>query len=400
MRSLPSDPAGGRRFRVREPRAGSLAPALTLRDPADVLAAIPYLVGFHPADSLVIVGLFGTQLHVTLRIDLPTAKVVPGEIDDIADDVCATLMNLGVTAVVLAGFGPDDRVRPLVTRVRRRCVRGGLDIVDSLRADGGRFWSYACPGAGAARPEGRPYDPHTGVVAATATFAGRPVLPSLDAYRAQLDPVPPTAAGRAAARAAQQRMAALGAPTSDGKAINGPPSDDRANGDRVTGGRDPRRAVVRAGQQAISAGLATVRAGRALDDADIAWLAVLTISAPVRDIAIRLLTRRRADTEADRVRLWLDVLRRCGDDHAMAPGCLFALAAWRGGDTTLARFALERVLRLDPGCRARTGHLQRTRSRPLADRRGGVRPTAPARPARDPAGRRRSSSRRAGSRPA
>ncbi|WP_374754937.1 DUF4192 family protein, partial [Pseudonocardia sp. N23] len=39
----------------------------------DVLAAIPTLVGFTPADSLVIITLAGRRVGMVLRVDLPAA---------------------------------------------------------------------------------------------------------------------------------------------------------------------------------------------------------------------------------------------------------------------------------------------------------------------------------------
>ncbi len=42
-------------------------PCLTLTSPADVLAAVPYLVGFHPVDSLVVIGLDRGRAKVAAR---------------------------------------------------------------------------------------------------------------------------------------------------------------------------------------------------------------------------------------------------------------------------------------------------------------------------------------------
>ena len=47
-----------------------------LRSPADIIDAVPYLVGFEPHDSLVVLSLRGprSRLGLTARIDLPEAK--------------------------------------------------------------------------------------------------------------------------------------------------------------------------------------------------------------------------------------------------------------------------------------------------------------------------------------
>src|SRR5215472_69399 len=46
------------------------ASVLRVRNPGDLIEAIPYLLGFHPRDSLVIVGLVGTRVSITARVDL------------------------------------------------------------------------------------------------------------------------------------------------------------------------------------------------------------------------------------------------------------------------------------------------------------------------------------------
>ena len=46
---------------------------LTLCSPAEVLATVPYMLGFQPADSVVLISLRGPRQRVglTLRADLP-----------------------------------------------------------------------------------------------------------------------------------------------------------------------------------------------------------------------------------------------------------------------------------------------------------------------------------------
>jgi hypothetical protein len=46
------------------------APTLRVRGPGDLLQAVPYLLGFHPHASLVLIGLADGHLVVTVRIDL------------------------------------------------------------------------------------------------------------------------------------------------------------------------------------------------------------------------------------------------------------------------------------------------------------------------------------------
>ncbi|HEX6075419.1 MAG TPA: DUF4192 family protein, partial [Micromonosporaceae bacterium] len=45
--------------------------SLRLRSASDLLAAVPYLIGFHPSDSLVLVGFGDRMVRFLARADLP-----------------------------------------------------------------------------------------------------------------------------------------------------------------------------------------------------------------------------------------------------------------------------------------------------------------------------------------
>ena len=44
----------------------------TLTSPHDLLAAIPFLIGYHPQNSLVLVSLKSDAVGMAMRVDLPT----------------------------------------------------------------------------------------------------------------------------------------------------------------------------------------------------------------------------------------------------------------------------------------------------------------------------------------
>nr|WP_305070542.1 DUF4192 family protein [Micromonospora sp. 4G55] len=52
-------------------------PRLTVRSPADLLAAVPYLLGFHPADSVVVVAMRAQRVVFAARADLPDRGADP-----------------------------------------------------------------------------------------------------------------------------------------------------------------------------------------------------------------------------------------------------------------------------------------------------------------------------------
>src|SRR4051812_47681237 len=79
--------------------AGMSANTLRLRSPADVVSAIPYLVGFHPADSVVVLGCGGPDGTYAIRLDLTAS-------DALVEHVVGLVARRRSTDVILAGYGP------------------------------------------------------------------------------------------------------------------------------------------------------------------------------------------------------------------------------------------------------------------------------------------------------
>ena len=61
-------------------------PRIRVSSPADVLAIVPHLLGFHPTDSFVVIGVRGDGDRVELgfRYDLPAATPDAGAAEAIA----------------------------------------------------------------------------------------------------------------------------------------------------------------------------------------------------------------------------------------------------------------------------------------------------------------------------
>ena len=103
------------------------APALTVRGAADLINAVPYLLGFHPVDSLVVVGMADGNVVVTIRVDLRVALTDP---EVVARSVAA--MGRGGATRYL-GLVFDDAAVP--EAAPSRCAWGGVvaDLVTSSR---------------------------------------------------------------------------------------------------------------------------------------------------------------------------------------------------------------------------------------------------------------------------
>lgn len=301
-------------------------PRLTVRSTADLLSAVPYLLGFHPADSLVLLAMRDTRIVFVARGDLPEPGD-PAQLREAAEHLAAVIRRQGAQAVTIVGYGPADRVTPAVDQMEAVIQRSGLMIFDALRVTEGRYWSYRCEEPRCCPPEGTPFDPAASTIAAAATFAGHVALPDRAALSSQVAPVEGAdraAMSEATVRARQRLLDLLAAaPAGDPTGI---------------------RAVRAAGSAAVRLAEGRHRSRGRLRDDEVAWLTVLLTHLPVRDHAWE-----RIGPDDWQVTLWTDVLRRSEPGLAAAPGALLAFAAWRTGNGALAAVAVERALDDDPG---------------------------------------------------
>ncbi|SCF43115.1 DUF4192 domain-containing protein [Micromonospora mirobrigensis] len=319
---------------------------LAVRSPADLIAAVPYLLGFHPSDSVVVVALRGRRIIFAARADLPDRGADPAPP---ARHLAEVIVRQRAESATVVGYGPAERVTTAVDAVRGALAGVGLVVLDALRVTDGRYWSYLCTEAGCCPPDGTPYDPGASEVSAAAVFAGQVALPdraALAALVAPLDGPVRVAMRRATARAGQRLARLLGRPA--GTEL--PPGDPVPT---ATGPGGPAGGPVGVGDDGAvrAAGVAAVRAarrrhrrGERLTDDEVAWLSVLLTRLTVRDHAWE-----RTDGRDEDIALWTDVLRRAQPGLAAAPASLLAFAAWRAGQGALAAVALERALTEHPG---------------------------------------------------
>jgi hypothetical protein len=298
---------------------------LSLRTPQDVLAATPYLLGFHPEDSVVLFGCKGTRLVFHLRGDLPP----PDDVAGMSVGLAELLQARKITDMLVVGYGPDSAVAPIIRAIEREIAGRRIRIRELLRADGGRFWSYLCSNPLCCPPDGTPYEIATTALAVSATVAGRVVLPNREAVVRTLDP--PVGLALVAMHAATDRA-----------------------GVRLCGlleRGDARTLLDEAGEAAISAGLVSYGDGGTgrIDDEAVAWLSLLLQTLSVRDYAWERIDLDGRQHWPTHERLWHDVLTRCEPGLAAPAGVLLAYTLWRSGDGVRASVAVERALGADPG---------------------------------------------------
>ena len=146
-----------------------------LSGPADVLAVLPYQLGFHPKDSLVAVSLDGTRLGLVQRIDLPP----PERIHDAASALIATLRQTTPGSVLLVGFEEHEgESRAMLDVMAEGCLALGVEVADRMVVRGGRWFDLDCTQS-CCPPGGLPM-PAPSTVPAVAEYVGREICPLPD----------------------------------------------------------------------------------------------------------------------------------------------------------------------------------------------------------------------------
>lgn len=313
MRTRPSTPSSGAAHRIS--------------GPDELVQAIPYLLGFRPARSLVLVGLHERALVVTARLDLDDAQL-PGAV---AHTIAA--MVRGGTSTVVAAVWDDDHVGPvpgsplpwseLVDPVRAEAERAGCELLDVVLVGRSRWWSLACASPGCCPPEGRELLTTPTPFAAAATYEGKVPLPDRRALEALLDPLADADRDRLEPLIAAAESAAVQA---------------MIDGHHKRHERSVKRAIFAAARAADEP------AAEPLTDADIARYGAALAATPTRDSVWLAVDDGRLDGRG----LWRDLARRLPVPYDAPALFLYGWAAWRAGEGSLAGIATERALRSDP----------------------------------------------------
>ncbi len=286
---------------------------LSARRPSDLLAVVPFMLGFHPADSLVALLLHGGRVLLTARFDLGLG---------LEEAVAEVVDRHGPTGLVLVAYAADPEQGRAVLRAQA-AGPDAVQVVDLLLVTQGRWWSLACT-AGCCPAEGTPYAPEDHPLSAEAVWAGMVARPDREAV------------GAAVAGPAETELAALR------EAVR--PLARRLDRCTPAGRQDVLgRAVVTALPRVEEA--RPSRDGVLLDDVECLRLALLVREVGARDVACALVTREDARRH---VALWEQVVARTPPELAAGPLCLLGLAGWASGNGTLLNVCCERLGELDP----------------------------------------------------
>ena len=305
----------------------SVQPVIRARSIGDLLGVLPVLFGFHPERSLVVASLHGPRqrLGFSMRLDLPP----PEHIDMVACQVADLLRRYDTRAALVVAYAGDDSVAdPLVEACVDRLTLDGVEVVEALRCDGSRYWSYRCTDPVCCPPTGTPYDVSASQGLAQAVLAGVEVLPDRAAVAARLAPV----TGAVRSRMELATSAAAADLQAEGRGLVG---TERARRQAGVGAKRVKPVLARA----------TADPGAPLSDADVALLSVWCSLIVVRDVAWAQLSRDNADAA---FAVWAQVARRVVPPFEPAVLSLAGFAAWLKGDGASASCAVERVAAADP----------------------------------------------------
>jgi Domain of unknown function (DUF4192) len=164
-----------------------------LRSPADIIDAVPYLVGFEPHESLVVLSLRGprSRLGLTARIDLPGAKSATA----CARNFVGYLKRDGAARAIIVLYPPSDgilhpSVKPLAAALTKHLTRARIEVCEVLCVCDGRWWSLQCADDECCPPSGTLIARDaTSELAVAMTVEGRVVLGSREELAHMLDPV-------------------------------------------------------------------------------------------------------------------------------------------------------------------------------------------------------------------
>ena len=289
----------------------------TLTSPHDLLTAIPFLVGFKPTDSIVLISLKEDAINLAMRIDFPE-EISELEIANLSRH----LMRNDADSVIVVFYLPDyaDADSPIVEKLSHKFASLPIQLKESLVVHKDRWRSLicndleCCPENGNALP-----DIENSRVAAEQVAMGKP-LPFENVS------------------ALNESISALGA---DGDLLS-----LIGNVSRINYQNNPVMQQ-RQGAEAVIDFIADFAAdGVCRDKKLIALVLVRLQDLQVRDFALGSVSNETLDIYFN---AWRWLLRNAPLGYVAPVANLFAAVAYERGDGALAHRALDRAESDEPG---------------------------------------------------
>jgi hypothetical protein len=334
------------------------ATQVTLRTPAELADALPYLLGYRPEDSMVLVALhdrdgkgrFGGRARLGIPANREDWKPAARQLVHglITGSERRGARPEQMVAYVCQEPAPGEtgrdvkrRLAPLAHALRTECGDLEVPVIEALCISDGRFWSYCCPVEGCCPEDGSPMGiPGTSVLAAAATYAGIKVRGTLKELHARLQPWETSAA-------LDQEIALDTA----GRNLVPRILDEATRAEVAEETLALAERIIR--RFAAAAPVSGTHPADLRDDDLLGHDEAATLILGLQDRTTR--DRAAAWMEGDEagpaLRLWRALARRCVGpygEHAAAPLTLAGWVAWSAGDEVEAREALAMALGADP----------------------------------------------------
>ena len=292
--------------------------ATELTSPHDLLAAVPFMVGYHPKDSLVVMALKESKVAMAMRVDFPDSE----NMASVSATIAGHLTRESADEAIIVGYLPSDDLDTDPLAVARSIITlQGIAVKECIVVSGGRFRSNLCADAQCCPPEGNPVpEILDSRVTAEQVAAGNP-LPYLD-----LDEM-------------KRSIAALPVDKELVRIIKSIPEIDYSSEDVTQ--------LQRAGANAINEmAIIFSRAQRIEDKNLIALVLVRLLDLQVRDYAMGMTTAETSDQLWD---MWRWLMRTAPVGYVAPVAVIFATMSYERGDGALAQRALDRAMVDSPG---------------------------------------------------
>ena len=286
----------------------------TLTSPHDLLAAIPFLIGYHPQDSLVLVALKDEAVGMAMRVDMPVGVSAEGY-----DLLASHFLRDGADGAFIVAYVGEGAVDPenVLINTSAALVRAGIDIKESLIVSNNRFRSMICSDLTCCPPEGSAIpDLGSSRIAAEHVIAGHPMpFENVDGLVQSIAAVPSSFESVWA---------------------------DEVQAFWVSSDSEEIQELQRDGATAIIDLVGEYREGRGAEDRELAARVIGRLSdIQVRDFALGSHTDESADYYWA---MWRDLLRIAPRGFVAPVACLFAAMAYERGEGALAHKGLDRGL--------------------------------------------------------
>jgi hypothetical protein len=283
----------------------------TVTSPTDLLATVPFLIGYQPSDSIVLMALTDESISMAMRIDFPDS-LTKSE----AAGLAARIASERADAVLMVSYIPDlfDGAEQVLEVLSAALLAHELLLRESIIVVAGRWRSLVCADSSCCPIEGSPLPELTESRVAVEEIAnGKPL------------PFPDLATMAESIASFPNDLALI-------EMISRIESIDYA-GDALPSQREGAAAVTDFIHDFATDGICR-------DRRLVATLLVRLQDLQVRDYALGVMND--AERELHYV-AWRWLLRRAPEGYVAAPATLFAVACYERGDGALANLALERA---------------------------------------------------------